>query len=96
MNAKAFLEVQREFGSFAKYAWGFVEGKPIQGKRMASAQIPARTDVSDALSKDLKKRGFKFVGTTIMYAFMQATGLANDHLKHCFRHKELSNRDLSK
>jgi DNA-3-methyladenine glycosylase I len=89
-NAKAFLAVQQEYGSFAKYVWGFVGGKPVQGRRKASGDIPTRTEVSDALSKDLKKRGFKFVGTTIMYAFMQATGMANDHLAQCFRHRELS------
>jgi DNA-3-methyladenine glycosylase I len=90
VNAKAFLAVQEEFGSFAKYVWGFVGGKPVQGRRKASGDVPARTEVSDALSKDLKKRGFKFVGTTIMYAFMQATGIANDHIAQCFRHRELS------
>lgn len=89
-NAKAFLAVQQEYGSFAKYVWGFVGGKTVQGRRKTSGDIPARTEVSDALSKDLKKRGFKFVGTTIMYAFMQATGMANDHLAQCFRHRELS------
>ena len=89
-NAKAFLAVQQEYGSFAKYVWGFVGGKPVQGRRKTSGDIPTRTEVSDALSKDLKKRGFKFVGTTIMYAFMQATGMANDHLAQCFRHRELS------
>ena len=89
-NAKAFLAVQQEYGSFAKYVWGFVGGKPVQGRRKTSGDIPTRTEASDALSKDLKKRGFKFVGTTIMYAFMQATGMANDHLAQCFRHRELS------
>ena len=89
-NARAFLAVQKEFGSFANYVWGFTGGKPLQGKRTSGGDIPARTEVSDALSKDLKKRGFKFVGTTIMYAFMQATGMANDHLRQCFRHRELS------
>ena len=89
-NAKAFLAVQQEYGSFAKYVWGFVGGKPVQGRRKTSGDIPTRTEVSDALSKDLKKRGFKFVGTTIMYAFMQATGMVNDHLAQCFRHRELS------
>ena len=74
----------------AKYAWGFVGGKPVQGRRKTSGDIPTRTEVSDALSKDLKKRGFKFVGTTIMYACMQATGMVNDHLAQCFRHRELS------
>ena len=89
VNAKAFLEVQKEFGSFAKYLWAFVGGKPIQGRRKGRGDVPARTEVSDALSKDLKKRGFKFVGTTIMYAFMQATGMVNDHVAACFRHSEL-------
>ena len=89
-NAKAFLALQQEYGSFSKYVWGFVGGKPVQGRRKASGDIPTRTEVSDALSKDLKKRGFKFVGTTIMYAFMQATGMVNDHLAQCFRHRELS------
>ena len=89
-NAKSFLAVQQEYGSFSKYVWGFVGGKPVQGRRKASGDIPTRTEVSDALSKDLKKRSFKFVGTTIMYAFMQATGMANDHLAQCFRHRELS------
>jgi DNA-3-methyladenine glycosylase I len=90
VNARAFLAVQEEFGSFAGYAWGFVGGKPVQGKRKSPGEVPARTEVSDALSKDLKKRGFKFVGTTIMYAFMQATGMANDHVTQCFRHRELN------
>jgi DNA-3-methyladenine glycosylase I len=90
VNAIAFLAVQKEYGTFAKYVWAFVDGKPVQGRRKAGGDIPARTEVSDALSKDLKKRGFKFVGTTIMYAFMQATGMVNDHVKDCFRHKELS------
>ena len=89
VNAKAFLAVQRECGSFSEYLWGFVGGKPLQGKRKSRTDMPARTEVSDALSKDLKKRGFKFVGTTIMYAFMQATGMVNDHLAGCFRHAEL-------
>ncbi len=88
-NAQAFLEVQKEFGSFAKYLWAFVGNKPVQGKRSGRGDVPARTEVSDALSKDLKKRGFKFVGTTIMYAFMQATGMVNDHVTSCYRHKAL-------
>jgi len=88
-NAKAFLEVQNEFGSFDKYVWAFVGGKPIDGKRKAIADVPAKTDVSDALSKDLKRRGFKFAGSTIMYAFMQAAGLVNDHLTACFRYREV-------
>ena len=88
-NAQAFLAVQKEYGSFAAYVWGFVDGKPLQGMRKSMADVPASTHVSDALSKDLKKRGFKFVGSTIMYAFMQATGMVNDHTKDCFRHGEL-------
>jgi len=78
--------VQAEFGSFDRYLWGFVDGRPIQHRWSASSQVPARTAVSDALSEDLRKRGFKFVGTTICYAFMQATGLVNDHLASCPRH----------
>jgi DNA-3-methyladenine glycosylase I len=84
-NARAFLEVQREFGSFAEFAWSFVGGKPIIADRRTLADIPARTPESDAFSKALLKRGFKFVGSTIMYAFMQATGLVNDHHVGCFR-----------
>ena len=87
-NARAFLEVQKEFGSFDTYVWSFVAGKPIEGNRRVLGDVPARTEVSDALSKDLRKRGFNFVGTTIMYAFMQATGMVNDHLESCFRYKE--------
>ncbi len=86
-NAKAFLAVQKEFGSFDAYVWEFVGGKPIQGKRKSMKDVPASTPESDALSKDLKKRGFTFVGTTIMYAFMQATGLVNDHVAECHRHE---------
>ncbi|MFY9317703.1 MAG: DNA-3-methyladenine glycosylase I [Burkholderiales bacterium] len=82
-NARAFLAVQREFGSFSAYVWGFVGGKPIRRRR--GAAVPARTEVSDALSEDLKRRGFRFVGSTIVYAFMQATGLVNDHDPNCFR-----------
>lgn len=87
-NARAFLKVQQEFGSFDSYVWSFVNGKPIDGKRKLLGDVPAKTEVSDALSKDLKKRGFNFVGSTIMYAFMQATGMVNDHLTTCFRYKE--------
>jgi DNA-3-methyladenine glycosylase I len=83
VNARAFLALQQEFGSFSAYVWKFVGGKPIRLKR--GAKVPARTEVSDALSKDLARRGFKFVGSTIIYAFMQATGLANDHSHQCFR-----------
>lgn len=86
LNARAFLAVQAEFGSFDRYLWGFVDGRPILNHRTASRQVPARTKLSDALSKDLKKRGFKFVGTTICYAYMQATGVVNDHLVSCPRH----------
>lgn len=88
-NAKAFLAVQEEFGSFDKYIWSFVGGRPIDGKRTRHEDVPARTEISDSMSKDLKKRGFKFVGSTIMYAFMQATGMVNDHLTTCFRYKEI-------
>jgi DNA-3-methyladenine glycosylase I len=85
-NAKAFLAVQREFGSFDRYIWSFVGGKPITNRHRTRASVPARTAVSDAMSKDLQKRGFKFVGSTICYAFMQATGMVNDHLTSCPRH----------
>ncbi|MGE5175922.1 MAG: DNA-3-methyladenine glycosylase I, partial [Hyphomicrobiales bacterium] len=85
-NAKAFLEVQREFGSFDAYVWRFVDGRPIQGRRRSLRDVPARTPVSDALSKDLRKRGFRFVGSTICYAFMQAVGLVDDHQAGCFRY----------
>jgi DNA-3-methyladenine glycosylase I len=87
-NARAFLEVQSEFGSFGNYIWGFVDGKPLQNSWRTQKQVPATSPVSDALSKDLKQRGFKFVGSTIMYAHMQATGLVNDHVMTCYRHKE--------
>jgi DNA-3-methyladenine glycosylase I len=86
-NAKAFLAVQEEFGSFCDYVWGFVDGSPIQSRARKDSDIPATSPESDALSKDLKKRGFKFVGSTIVYAHMQATGLVNDHVIRCFRHK---------
>ncbi len=88
-NAKTFLAVQKEFGSFDAYIWSFVGGKPIDGKRKEMGDVPAKTEISDALSKDLKKRGFKFVGSTIMYAFMQATGMVNDHVRSCSRYKEV-------
>ena len=87
-NARAFLAVQEECGSFDDYLWQFVDGRPIQNKWRRLAEIPATTAVSDALSKDLKRRGFKFVGSTIMYAHMQAVGMVNDHLVKCFRHQE--------
>jgi DNA-3-methyladenine glycosylase I len=88
-NARAFVQVQQEYGSFARYLWGFVGGKPLVARRRSQRQVPARTELSDALSKDLKKRGFRFVGSTIMYAFMQATGMVNDHTVDCFRWREL-------
>lgn len=86
-NAKAFLAVQKEFGSFSDYIWGFAGGRPIQNRWKIQADCPATSPESDALSKDLKKRGFKFVGSTIMYAHMQATGLINDHMVDCFRYR---------
>ncbi len=88
-NAKAFLQVQQEEGSFSTYLWQFVQGKPLQNSWESAKQVPALTAVSDAMSKDLKKRGFKFVGSTICYAFMQAVGMVNDHSIDCFRYKEL-------
>ena len=88
-NARAFLRVQREFGSFDAYVWNFVGGAPIQNRWNRHKQTPAKTELSIALSKDLLKRGFRFVGPTICYALMQATGLVNDHLTNCFRYKEL-------
>lgn len=91
-NAKAFLKVQKEFGTFDNYIWSFVGGKPIDGKRKVLSDVPAKTEISDALSKDLKKRGFNFVGSTIMYAFMQATGMVNDHVRGCFRYRECQSR----
>ncbi len=89
-NAKLFLDVQKEFGSFDNYIWGFVNNKPIVSKRETLKDVPATTKESDALSKDLIKRGFKFVGSIVIYAHMQACGLVNDHLKSCFRFKETS------
>ncbi len=88
-NARAFLDVQKEFGSFDRYIWQFVGGKPKINRWKSSQRLPARTRESDAMSKDLKKRGFRFVGSTICYAFMQATGMVNDHLRTCFRWAEL-------
>jgi DNA-3-methyladenine glycosylase I len=89
-NAKAFLRVQEEFGSFDAYSWRFVDGKPKVNRWKTLKELPARTAESDALSRDLIQRGFKFVGSTICYAHMQATGMVNDHLVSCFRHKQLS------
>jgi DNA-3-methyladenine glycosylase I len=88
-NARAFLEVQEAFGSFSDYIWGFVDGAPVQNQWRTQAEVPATSPVSDALSKDLKRRGFRFVGSTIMYAHMQATGLVNDHLTGCYRYREV-------
>ncbi len=89
-NAKAFLQIQREFGTFDAYIWQFVGGQPIQSSRRSLRDLPAHTPQSDAMSKDLKRRGFNFVGSTICYAFMQAVGMVNDHLVDCFRHREVS------
>jgi DNA-3-methyladenine glycosylase I len=86
-NAQRFLEVQKEFGSFAQYIWGFVGGKPIVNKRRLLKEIPATSEVSDRMSKDMGKRGFKFRGSTICYAFMQAVGMVNDHVVECFKYK---------
>lgn len=83
-NAQKFMEVQKEFGSFSQYIWGFIGGKPIDNKPKALSEVPATTEISDAISKDLKKRGFKFVGSTVVYAHMQATGMINDHIETCF------------
>ncbi len=90
-NARAFLAVQKEFGSFDTYIWQFVNGKPIVNALSSSSQIQARTEESDKMSRDLLKRGFKFVGPTICYAFMQAVGMVNDHLVNCFRYAEIKN-----
>lgn len=89
-NAQSFIKVREEFGTFDKYIWGFVKGKPIQPRRKTMADIPATTPLSDEISKDLKRRGFKFVGSTVVYAHMQATGMVNDHVMNCSRYKPLS------
>ena len=91
-NARAFLEVQKEFGSFDRYIWQFVDGRPIRNSWKKMTEIPASTPESVAMSKDLQKRGFKFVGPTICYAFMQAVGMVNDHVADCFRYKELKKK----
>jgi DNA-3-methyladenine glycosylase I len=88
-NAKAFIEVRKEFTTFNKYIWSFTNNKPIHNEFESLEEIPAKTELSDLISKDLKKRGFKFVGSTIVYAHMQATGMVNDHIKNCFRYKEI-------
>lgn len=95
-NARRFMEVQEEFGSFSNYVWGFVGGKPIQNSLRAMGEALATTPESDLLAKDLKKRGFKFLGSTTIYAHMQATGLVNDHLVECFRYEEVKLLDKSK
>jgi DNA-3-methyladenine glycosylase I len=89
-NARRFLEVQKEFGSFDAYLWGFVGGKPVHNNRKRLSQIPASTPLSDRVSKDLKSRGFKFTGTTVVYAHLQAVGVVNDHLVDCFRYRDLA------
>ena len=89
-NAQRFLEVQKEFGSFDKYIWGFVNGKPIVNRFKTIYEHPTKTELSDKISADLKKRGFKFVGSTVSYAHMQATGMVNDHVISCFRYKEIN------
>jgi DNA-3-methyladenine glycosylase I len=91
-NARAFLQIQKEFASFDGYIWRFVDGKPIQNTWKTHQKLPASSAISDAISKDLKKRGFSFVGSTIIYALMQATGLVNDHLVECFRYKKLATK----
>jgi len=91
-NAQAFLDTRKEFGSFDRYVWTFVDGKPIQSRRAALREIPSSTPESDALSADLRKRGFRFVGTAIVYAFMQAVGMVNDHEVRCFRFRDLARR----
>ena len=88
-NAVAFMEIQKEFGSFSNYIWKFTNGKPIGNEYKSMNKVPATTALSDIISKDLKKRGFKFVGSTVMYAHMQATGMVNDHVTTCFRHQEI-------
>jgi DNA-3-methyladenine glycosylase I len=88
-KAKYFLEIQKEFGSFSNYIWAFVKGKPVTGKWKSLSDIPAHTELSDTIAADLKKRGFRFLGSTIMYAHMQATGIVNDHITSCFRYKEV-------
>jgi len=88
-NAQNFIKIQEEFGSFDAYIWGFVDGKTIKNAWKSHEEIPATTPISDRMSKDLKKRGFKFVGSTVMYAFMQATGMVNDHTVDCFRYNEV-------
>jgi DNA-3-methyladenine glycosylase I len=94
-NAKQFLEIQKEFGSFSRYLWGFTRGKQIRGKWKTLAELPARTELSDMVAADLKKRGFKFLGSVIMYSHLQATGIVNDHLTGCFRYREITKTSRS-
>lgn len=89
-NARAFLEIRRKYGSFDAYLWRFVEGRPLQSRRRSLKEVPSRTPLSDAISTDLKQRGFRFVGSTIVYAFMQAVGMVNDHVVNCFRRRSLA------
>ena len=89
-NAQKFLEIQKEFGSFSNYIWGYTKGKPVKGKWKKLSEIPARTELSDTIAKDLKKRGFRFLGSVILYSHMQATGIVNDHITGCFRYRECS------
>ena len=91
-NAQALLAVQEEFDTFDRYVWGFVDGTPVQNRWTRLSQLPSTSPISDALSKDLKRRGFRFVGSTIMYAFMEAIGMVNDHVRSCFRFRELGGR----
>ena len=91
-NAQALIKIQKEFGSFSDYMWAFMDGKPRQNKWRSMSDVPATTKESDLISKDLKKRGFKFVGSTIIYAHMQATGMVNDHITTCFRHKAVTKK----
>lgn len=93
-NAQNFLEIQKEFGSFSNYIWGFTGGKPVIGKWKSLEELPAATELSDKISLDLKKRGFKFLGSVIMYSHLQATGIINDHLMGCFRYREIKNNIL--
>jgi DNA-3-methyladenine glycosylase I len=94
-NARAFINLQKEYGSFSDYIWGFIDKQPIENQFTSHDQIPANTNLSDKISKDLKKSGFKFVGTTVVYAFMQATGMVNDHVTTCFRHHEIRDQHLN-
>jgi DNA-3-methyladenine glycosylase I len=91
-NAQAFIKIREEFGTFSKYIWGFVDGKPIQNAFSSLSELPAKTELSDKISEDLKLRGFKFVGSTVIYAHMQATGMVNDHLRSCYRYRELGGK----